>query len=130
MFSVGLLFLHPSIIIIMAVNNEAIDLLRDFQKENIKFTNAVEFRDPVTLQVEGKIPEWLNGILYRIGRLHKISFSEMCHLIHSMIQVLASSTLATRMVANMLSIMLLMALRLCIDSRSRVLIAQCNTIHV
>ncbi|KAI7881941.1 hypothetical protein K492DRAFT_186587 [Lichtheimia hyalospora FSU 10163] len=51
----------------MANNNEAINLLRDFQKETVKFTNAVEFRDPVTLQVEGKIPEWLNGILYRIG---------------------------------------------------------------
>ncbi|CAG8611174.1 20651_t:CDS:2 [Racocetra persica] len=29
--------------------------------------NCPETRDPVTLRVQGKIPEWLEGVLYRTG---------------------------------------------------------------
>jgi torulene dioxygenase len=32
--------------------------------------NAVEIREPISLQkVSGEVPDWLNGIMYRIGKL-------------------------------------------------------------
>lgn len=32
-----------------------------------RYGNAPEFNDPIWLDVEGEIPSWLRGVLYRIG---------------------------------------------------------------
>ncbi|CAO3592007.1 unnamed protein product [Absidia cylindrospora] len=45
----------------VTANNEMVS----FQTSN--FENTPEFKDPVWLPIQGELPEWLNGILYRIG---------------------------------------------------------------
>jgi torulene dioxygenase len=39
-----------------------------FQKNN-KHRNATEVPDPIWLDIQGEIPSWLNGVLYRIGKI-------------------------------------------------------------
>ncbi|CDH50577.1 carotene oxygenase [Lichtheimia corymbifera JMRC:FSU:9682] len=42
------------------------DTIRAFQIQN-KFRNATEIRNPILLSAQGTIPDWLNGVLYRVG---------------------------------------------------------------
>lgn len=36
------------------------------------FHNTPQFTDPLWLPVNGSIPKWLNGVLYRIGKRFRI----------------------------------------------------------
>lgn len=51
--------------------------LREFQ--NTPFRNTPEVNDPISLPVEGTIPEWLSGVLYRTGTVKSnLFFSFFC----------------------------------------------------
>lgn len=56
-------------IIIISINmtKSVADTIREFQIQN-KFRNATEIRKPILLSAQGTIPDWLNGVLYRIGK--------------------------------------------------------------
>lgn len=53
------------------MTKSVVDTIRAFQVKNT-FRNATEIRNPILLSAQGTIPDWLNGVLYRIGKYIQI----------------------------------------------------------
>lgn len=59
--------INNNIIIPINMTKSVADTIRAFQIQN-KFRNATEIRNPILLSAQGTIPDWLNGVLYRVGK--------------------------------------------------------------